>query len=375
MKKTLLVTLDFYPSVGGIASYWKYLGVCIPSSEWVVLAPLLPLGVQELQTSYRIYRKSFFSLRIFPRWIPSFFSILEVIEKEKIEMVVVSHMLPIGTVLFFLRFIINIPYIIVGHGMDAALPLNNPWKKNLCSFILKSAKAIIANSKKTAENFEKLGGRKEKIHIVYPCPSLDQEKKIKNSARSEEVFEKVKDRKVLLSVSRLVERKGHSYVLDALPLIRAVYPDCVYVIVGDGPYRMTLERKVSELNLNDCVYFCGELQGDDIRKWYDRCDIFVLTPYELSNGDTEGFGIVYLEANLFEKPVIGSRCGGVPDAIVDGVTGLLVDQKNSSQISDVAKRLLGDHLFAKELGMNGKQRVEREFLWTQAAEKYKEILE
>lgn len=374
MKKTLLVTLDFYPSVGGIASYWKHLGACMPPNEWVVLAPPLPLNVRELQTPYRICRKSFFSRLCNPHWLPLVLQVYNIVKKEKIEIVVVSHILPVGTVLFFLHFIIKIPYIIVGHGMDASLPLNNSWKKNLCSLILKSAQTIIANSKKTAENFEKLGGQKEKICIIYPCPSLDQEKNLKNSAHSEEVLEKVKDKKVLLSVSRLVERKGHAYVLDALQNIRMMHPDCVYVIVGDGSYRAALERKVSELELNDCVFFCNELQGDDICKWYDRCDVFILTPYELSNRDTEGFGMVYVEANLFEKPAIGSRCGGVPDAVIDGVTGILVDQKNSSQIANAVGRLLDDPLYAGELGVNGKRRVEREFLWEQAAEKYKKIL-
>lgn len=374
MKKTLLVTLDFYPATGGIAQYWKHLGMCMSPNEWVVLAPPLPSDVRELQTPYRVYRKSFFSRLCHPHWLLLAVQVYRIVKKEKIQVVVVSHILPVGTVLFFLHFIIKIPYIIVGHGMDAALPLNNPWKKYLCSLILKNAKAVIANSKKTAENFEKLGGQKEKMYIIYPCPSLDQEKNLKNSTRSEEVFERVKDKKVLLSVSRLVERKGHSYVLDALPLIRVVHPDCVYVIVGDGPNRVALERRVSELELDDCVFFCGELQGDDICKWYGRCNVCILTPYELSNRDTEGFGMVYLEANLFEKPVIGSRCGGVPDAIINGVTGILVDQKNSEQIADAVKRIFSDTAFAKELGANGRQRVEREFQWSQAAEKYKKIL-
>lgn len=371
MKKTFLATLDFYPSGGGIANYWKNLGACMPAEQWVVLAPPLPAGEKELDAPYRIYRRNFFSRFLYPRWLVSFFHIFFLIKKERISMVVVSHILPLGTILFFLHFFTRIPYVIVSHGMDAAIPLNYPRKKYLCSRILRRAHAIIANSAVTRENIKKLGGQEKNIHIIYPCPSVDRAASQLNAHRSKGVLEKVQGKKVVLSISRLVERKGHWYVLDALPSIRAIHPDCVYVIVGDGIYRSTLEQRVYELGLGECVFFCGELRGEHICEWYDRCDVFILTPYELSNRDTEGFGMVYLEANVFGKPVIGSRCGGVPDAIIDGQTGLFVDQKNSDQIVRAVNRLFDDPTFARELGMNGKKRVEKEFQWSQAAEKYK----
>ncbi len=146
------------------------------------------------------------------------------------------------------------------------------------------------------------------------------------------------------------------------------------VIIGDGPYRRILEQKVKELGLDSYVFFCGELRGKALCDWYRRCDLFILTPFELSNRDTEGFGMVYLEANVFEKPVIGSRCGGVPDAIIDGETGLLVDQKNSEQIAKATIKLLENPFLTKKFGLNGKIRIQKEFQWGTAGEKYKQIL-
>ncbi len=374
MKRTLLITLDFYPQTGGIAQYWKHLGVCFDPQKWIVLALPLPFGMQELQTSYRIIRKSFFSKWVLPRWIKLFFVTLTLIKREQIEVVVVSHLLPVGTILWLCNFFIKIPTIIVSHGMDASLPHTSFRKKILCKFILNSAYLCIANSEQTARNLMALGCPKEKITTIYPCPSLDFSDTDASIFDSKRLLEEIAGKRVLLSVSRLVERKGHEYVLRALPSIRTSLPDCVYVIIGDGPHRAHLEQKVKELRLESCVFFCGELRGKALCDWYSRCDLFILTPFELSNRDTEGFGIVYLEANSFEKPVIGSRCGGVPDAIIDGETGLLVDQKNSNQITKSVVQLLDNAFLAKKLGLNGKIRVQKEFQWEQTAEKYKSIL-
>lgn len=372
MKKTLLLTLDFYPETGGIAQYWKHLGKFFDPKKWVVVAPLH--DTQELDVPYVIYRKNFFSRSVWPKWIPSFFHIWNIIKREHIKEVVVSHMLPLGTVMFFLHFFTRIPYIVVSHGMDAALPLQNGWKKLLCFFIFKNAYAAIANSIQTSENLQKLGCPQEKIHVIYPCPALDNQEESINTIFSHKIITKVQGKRILLSVSRLVERKGHEYILLALPDVIKKYPDVAYGIIGDGPYRKHLEQRVSELNLGDYVFFCGELRGNDIVTWYQRCELFILTPFNLSNNDTEGFGMVYLEANSFSKPVIGSRCGGVGEAVVDGNTGILVDQKNSTQIANAVVRLLEDTEYAKRLGINGKERVEKEFQWSQAAKKYKEIL-
>ncbi len=374
MKRTLLITLDFYPQTGGIAQYWKHLGVFFDSQKWVVLAPLLPLGVRELEVPYRIIRKNFFSRWLFPRWIKLFFLILFIVKKERIEMVVVSHLLPVGTVLWFCNFFVKIHYVIVSHGMDATLPRTNARKKILCKMILKNAEKCIANSEQTTHNLMALGCPKKKITTIYPCPSLDCSDTDTSTFDSKGLFEKLAGKSVLLSVSRLVQRKGHEFILQALPSIQTHIPDSVYVIIGDGPYRAYLEQKVIELGLGNYVFFCGELRGKALCDWYSRCDLFILTPYELSNRDTEGFGMVYLEANSFEKPVIGSICGGVPDAIIDGETGLLVDQKNSEQIAKSAIKLLENLFLAKKLGLNGKIRVQKEFQWKQTAKKYKQIL-
>ncbi|MEK7123094.1 MAG: glycosyltransferase family 4 protein, partial [Patescibacteria group bacterium] len=110
-----------------------------------------------------------------------------------------------------------------------------------------------------------------------------------------------------------------------------------------------------------------------IAQWYDACTLFIMTPEDI-DGDVEGFGIVYLEANSFGKPVIGTRTGGVAEAVHDGVTGILVEQKNISQIQEAVLRILRDGELATRLGQTGKRRVAEEFSWKKQAEKLKYLL-
>ena len=117
------------------------------------------------------------------------------------------------------------------------------------------------------------------------------------------------------------------------------------------------------------------LFGDDeLSKYYRACDVFIMPSREIpERGDAEGFGIVYLEANACGKPVIGGRSGGVPSAILDGVTGLLVNPLSTEEISGSLRKLLLNNELAKKLGANGRMRVEEELNWDIIANKIQQV--
>jgi phosphatidylinositol alpha-1,6-mannosyltransferase len=183
--------------------------------------------------------------------------------------------------------------------------------------------------------------------------------------------------RVLLSVSRLADRyKGHDMVLRALPLIRARVPDVEYVVVGDGPLRPYLERMASALGVDDVVRFVGEVDARDLDRWYRRCDLFLLmSREERSTGGAEGYGLVFIEAALRGKAVIGGRSGGIPDAVVEGVTGLLVDPLNPVGIADAAIALLSDPGRAAALGASGRARAETELAWPGYIIEFRSVLD
>lgn len=167
-------------------------------------------------------------------------------------------------------------------------------------------------------------------------------------------------KKVILTVGNLVERKGHDMVIKSLPKVLENVPDTVYLIVGDGKQRQSLTNLVKELDLGEHVVFTGRVTDNELLQYYNACDVFIMPSREI-DGDIEGFGIVYLEANACSKPVIGGKSGGIYDAVQDGVSGILVDPLDVNEISQALITLLTDDLLAKKLGKQGKKRVEEEF--------------
>ncbi|NND70394.1 MAG: glycosyltransferase family 4 protein, partial [Rhodothermales bacterium] len=137
-------------------------------------------------------------------------------------------------------------------------------------------------------------------------------------------------KKTVLTVSRLVERKGIDTVLRSLPTVLQKVPELSYVVVGDGPDLDRLTSLAQTLNVDSHVEFVGPIAPNELPELYHHCDVFVM-PSRNSPPDVEGFGIVFLEANACGKPVIGARTGGIPDAILHRQTGLLVDADNDSE--------------------------------------------
>lgn len=160
-------------------------------------------------------------------------------------------------------------------------------------------------------------------------------------------------KRVLLSVGRLVERKGFDRTIAALPQILLRYPDVVYLIVGIGEQRSALERLAAEIGVADHVRFAGAVPSGELAAHYALADLFVLPNRTLPNGDTEGFGLVFLEANACGTPVIGGRAGGVVDAVQDGINGLLVDGDDTDAIAAAILRVLGDRALWERLRDGG----------------------
>ena len=137
-------------------------------------------------------------------------------------------------------------------------------------------------------------------------------------------------------------------------------------------------KKARRLNVEDKVLFLGQQNNEEIVRYFDLCDVFILASRNIvlkRRVLAEGFGIVFLEANSFGKPVIAGNSGGIPDAVIDGVTGLLVNPEDPKEIAQAIIRLLKDEALAKRLGENGRRRVEREFNLEITENKLKEIID
>lgn len=159
----------------------------------------------------------------------------------------------------------------------------------------------------------------------------------------------------VFSLGRLDLDKGHDILISAFKQVLKQRPMARLLIGGDGPYRQRLSELCYSLELNNYICFLGNISDADVPTYYGLCDVFAMP--SKSESRWEGFGLVFLEANCYEKPVVGGNEGGVAEAIADGKTGYLVNPRNASGVADAIVKLLQDKPLQKDFGQRGRQRV------------------
>ena len=166
----------------------------------------------------------------------------------------------------------------------------------------------------------------------------------------------LKEKKIILTVTRIIHRKGVDLVIEAVNKLKDDIPDIFYVVVGDGPESEYCKKLVKKLNLDDYVHFTGKIPYEELNPFYNMCDLFVMVPRS-DETEVEGFGIVYLEANACKKPVVGSNSAGIPSAILHKKTGLLVEEENVDELANALHKIITDQDYAQKLGEEGFSRV------------------
>ncbi|MGV3742779.1 MAG: glycosyltransferase, partial [Burkholderiaceae bacterium] len=154
-------------------------------------------------------------------------------------------------------------------------------------------------------------------------------------------------------VAQLIQRKGHRYLLEAVRVLRKDYPDLRIVLFGQGPLREELEQAVAAEGLSDIVRFAGFRK--DLPQWLGGLDILA------HPADMEGLGVSLLQASAAAVPIIASRAGGMPEAVLDGVTGLLILPGDVPALTESLRRLLNDAALRRHMGQSGRERILREF--------------
>jgi phosphatidylinositol alpha-1,6-mannosyltransferase len=182
-------------------------------------------------------------------------------------------------------------------------------------------------------------------------------------------------RPVVVCVSRLVARKGQDMLIRSLPAIRRQVPDAAVLLVGDGPQRGDLEKLVDKLGLRRDVVFTGAKAWVDTPDYFAAGDVFCMPTRTRKAGfEVEGLGIVYLEASACGLPVVAGDSGGAPDAVQDGVTGYVVDGRSVEEIADRVSTLLLDRQRATQMGEWGRRWVEQRWRWDDLADQLAALL-
>lgn len=183
------------------------------------------------------------------------------------------------------------------------------------------------------------------------------------------------NRPVIVCVSRLMARKGQDSLIAALPEVAKQIPGVALLIVGDGPYRPNLEKKVADLDLAKDVHFTGKVSQFELANWYATGDVFAMPCRTRVGGwDVEGLGIVFLEGSATGLPVIVGDSGGARDAVVDGETGFLVDGTNQVELVERLVQVLSNPELAKSLGDAGRKWVESDWTWQRSFNRLNSLL-
>ena len=186
----------------------------------------------------------------------------------------------------------------------------------------------------------------------------------------------VENKRVIVSVGRLVHRKGQDHLIQAMPEILKSVPDAHILMVGQGPYLSYLKQLVEKLDLVDHVSFIGRIQYNQLPQYICAGDIFAMPSRSRFFGlEVEGLGIVYLEASACGLPVIAGSSGGAPDAVVNGVTGFVVDGENDQEIASAAINLLKDIDGAKAMGQAGREWIIENWRWEIWSKRFNQLLE
>ncbi|MFT5502512.1 MAG: colanic acid/amylovoran biosynthesis glycosyltransferase [Gammaproteobacteria bacterium] len=238
----------------------------------------------------------------------------------------------------------NIPVITTLHGHDITKH-QNATRQDFFSQVDR----VIAVSDFIAEQALAKGCPEKKLVQHYIGIDLERFNQQKNETETPD----------LLFVGRLVEKKGCTYLLQALEKLTPRFPDINLTIVGEGHLRETLQQEAISRNLN--VEFVGAQTAEQIRERLSRCWLFVAPSITANSGDAEGLGMVFLEAQALQTPVISFKSGGVVEAVKDGETGLLCNEKDVHTLSDNIAALLTDYTLRHSIGLNGRHRVESLF--------------
>lgn len=366
--KTLLVTNDFPPIVSGISTVFYHIWRHLPAAENRILAP----GVKgsscfDRKDNLNITRYPFFSKgNVILKLMNNLFMFVYILFFiPTVEGIHCGQILSSGVCGLIFKRLFKVPYFLWVYGGETTpVYVNSAWSGLLIRKILENAGIIITNSRFTSGELLKYGISREKIVEIIPGVDCGVFRPLPKPADLVEKYN-LRERKVILTISRLAERKGHDRVLRALPAVMESCPAISYVIVGDGPCKTDLETLCRRLGLNSVVTFAGFVPDEELARYYNLADIFVMPNREVfdTTDSVEGFGITFIEANACGKPVIGGRSGGAVEAVKDGVTGFLVNPQDENEVAQKMIYLLQNGEIARKMGRDGRERAEKEFSW------------
>jgi len=378
-----MISTEFPPVTGGVATYNYELSRNLVKQGHSVTAvlPGSPMNEHEraefAKNGITAQKVPFHGDKIpKPFWYAAYPLILlvyllstwAIARKTKCDAMMAAYWFPDGYIAKFVAGRMGIDYCVGAYGLDILKVGDHAGKVARLSKVLQGASKVICVSDYTARKVQSLGVPPDRTVVIggginvdsfYPSNEGDRIRKRHGLG----------DRPVIFTVGRLVYYKGFHLVIEALPGLIKEFPDLMYIIGGSGPEQDYLTQLSESLGVQDHVTLVGRIANDELRAYYNACDIFAMPNYVGKvPWEVEGFGIVFMEAAACGKPVIVGNSGGAPDALIDGETGFLVPEKDIETLRQKLALLIGDENLRLSMGKAGLARAQSEFTWYKLAQ-------
>ena len=373
---TLFITNDFGPRAGGIETFVHGLIERLPKGSVIVYTSaqanaqtfdaewLLKYGVEVIRDRSKILLPT-------PRVIKA---CQKLISNRKLSKVAFGAAAPLAMMARAMRSAGAQKVVALTHGHEVWWAKVPPFSFAI-RYMSKNIDVITFLGDYTRGEISKALSEADASKLVQIAPGIDVDHFIPTDSSNLRAELGLTDKSVIISVGRLVHRKGQDKLISALPEIKTSVPNVHLVLVGVGPHQEYLEKLALKLNVSDCVTFIGRINYAELPKYICLGDIFAMPSRSRFFGlEVEGLGIVYLEASACGLPVVGGKSGGAPDAVLVGETGVVVDGTNPSEIADACIELLNNPELCALMGANGRAWIIENWRWEIWATRYAALL-
>lgn len=368
--KLLFLSWNYLPVIGGIEDVVAHLVAGF--RERADELELVTAGCEQPEDDPQIHRPDGMGLKACLRF--AFFRGWSLNRRTRFDLMVCPS-IPTALPAWLLSLRFGVPFVLLMHGTDIK---KEGWLyQRVVRFLMTRATLLAAASHNTGRLLVEAGADPEKVVAIHP--GVDLETWAERPAAADALYP---ERSVMLSVGRLIKRKGIlEFVEHSLPELVREQPDLLYAIVGgdatqslahNEPMRARIEAVIATKQLQEHVVLLGKVPYDQLKALLHRADVFVLPGLDLPN-DAEGFGIVFNEAALCHTPAVATRVGGMPEAVAHEVSGLLAEPGDYADLNTQLLRILQNSELKAQLARDGAERAKNEFAWPVVLDRYEAL--
>lgn len=372
MPSPLVITELFLPTKGGTAVWFAEVYPRLGGKNIHIVTADVP-GAAEVDSVHpntvhrvKLARVTWLRPESLAMYARLFATAARLTRQYRYDAVHAGRALPEGLVAWAVARLARLPCIVYAHGEELTT-WGKGAKYKFMRFALLHADRVIANSDYTQSVLAEMGVKPERIVLINPGVDVARFQPGLPFSDLRAAIGMHGDQQLILSVGRMQKRKGFDQVLAALRTLLDNGHDVHYALIGIGEQTDELKAQARSLGVEERTHFLGHVSPADLPRWYNACTVFAMPNREV-DGDTEGFGMVFLEAGACGKPCVAGLAGGTGSAVEDNVTGIRVNGTSVSDIANALGRLLSDSSLAQAMGKAALERARHRHSWQSVAE-------